>query len=266
MITRKSMIAYGSIFVIGVCSSSLVLASSDAAAVQSEKKVFWLAEAAQHGQEKEHKQGGTHNEGQHGEGKKHRHGQDQDKEKGQGGGHGSDDHGGDAGHGGEDHGGGGHGGHGKDKDDKHGNKKSDEKKKGKHDYAHLIIKHANDLKLSDEQLGKITRVHLKHEKAHKEAKQEMKESMKAFKKESMNPAASDEQVRNTGEDLKNTFNQMVEFHIKERATVHAILTDKQKNLLKTIKVDHDHDAHGDNKSGHGDSGHGGHGGNGHGDH
>ena len=122
--------------------------------------------------------------------------------------------------------------------------------KGGHDYADMIISHADALKLSDEQLGKITRLHLKHEQEHGPLKQKLHKSMKVLKKESMKPGTSDAQLRNLGKELTAAFNEMIEYHIKERQAINAILSDDQKNQLKTMKMDHD--SHGDKHGGHGD--------------
>ncbi len=135
----------------------------------------------------------------------------------------------------------GHGGHG-------------HSKKGQHDYAHAIISHTAALKLTDEQLGKIVRLHLKNKEAHEALKHRLKEGMQAFQQENMNPAASDEQLRKLGKKHIDDFNAMIEHHIKERQDIHAVLSDQQKTLLKSIKPDHDHHSH-DN-----DQGKGGHGG------
>lgn len=219
-----------------------------------------LAEAQhQHGQEKGNRQGGGMHDGEsHGEGGKHRHGQKDNAH----GGHGHGSHGEhDGGHGkkGGDH------GADKEKGKKHGDKKSGDKQKGKPDYAHMIISHTDELKLTDEQLGKIVRLHLKHDEAHETVKHALQDSMKAFKKESLNPAASDDQLRDLSKAVTTAFNKMAEHHIKERQTLHAVLTEAQKNQLASMKMDHDHD-HDDDHGGHGGGGHGGHGGGGHGGH
>jgi len=228
MISIKSTVSFvaSSIFILALSNISVSLASEDSASAGLENKVFMVAEAHQHGQERGNTQG---------EGNKHRHGQD--KENGQG-------------HkGGEDK-----GSHSKDKGegDKHGDKKSGGMKKDGHDYAHMVISHTDALKLSNEQLGKIVRLHLKNEKEHEQLKEKLKESMQAFKKESMKPSTTDARLHKLGKDHTDAFNAMVEHHIKERQTIHAILSEDQKKQLNTMKMDHDHDAHGDKHGGHGD--------------
>lgn len=141
----------------------------------------------------------------------------------------------------------GKGSHGKEgKSDKHGGKKSGGMKKDAHDYAHIVISHADAFKLSDEQLGKIVRLHLKHKSAHEKLKEKLKKSMKTFKKESMKPSASDAQLHKLGKDHMDAFNAMVEHHIKERHEIHAVLSDDQKKQLHTMKMDHDKHDNGHN--------------------
>jgi hypothetical protein len=216
---------------------SITSATADSAVNQAGSRGLMLAEAQhQHGQEKGNRQGsGMHDGESHGESGKHRHGQKDNA-------HGGHGHGG---HGGGDH------GAAKEKD-----KKSSDKKKGKSDYAHMIISHTDELKLTNEQLGKIVRLHLKYDKAHEEVKHALQDGMKAFKKESLKPAASDDQLRDLSKAVTTAFNKMAEHHIKERHAIHAVLTEAQKNQLATLKMDHDHD---DDHSGHGGGGHGGHG-------
>lgn len=142
-----------------------------------------------------------------------------------------------------------HGDHVKDKgkDNKHGDKKKGGMKKDKPDYAHMVISHSDTLNLSDEQLGKIVRLHLEHKQEHEQLKKKLKKSMKAFKKESMEPSTSDANLRELGKNQANAFNAMIEHHIKERHEIHAVLTAEQTDRLKTIKMHHEE--HGDGQDG-----------------
>lgn len=262
MVNNKLMISGIAASMLFVASGAVSMASAaaDSAVNQAGSKGLMLAEAQhQHGQEKGNRQGGMRDGESHGEGGKHRHGQKDNA-------HGEHDGAGGGGHGKK--GGGDHGAD-KEKGKKHGDKKSGDKQKGKPDYAHMIISHTDELKLTDEQLGKIVRLHLKYDKAHEEVKHALQDSMKAFRKEILNPAASDDQLRDLSKAVTSAFNKMAEHHIKERQAIHAVLTEAQKNQLATMKMDHDHD-HDDDHGGHGGGGHGGHGGSGghggHGDH
>lgn len=218
MLSKQSIsfVTIGSAMIFG--TASIALASNELTPNQSEQRSLIIAQAQhQHGQEKGSGQGGDskHTEGQQGEGNKQGHSPSDQS---------------------------GHGGHGEGKGG-HGDKKDHGMKKDSHDYAHLIIAHADTLKLSDEQLGKIVRFHLKHEQEHERLKEKVKKSMKAFKKESMNPSASDDQLSKLGKDHTDAFKAMVDFHIKERKDIHSILTESQRKTLETLKMDHDHDGH-----------------------
>lgn len=116
----------------------------------------------------------------------------------------------------------------------------------KHDYAHMIIFHADELKLTNDQLGRLVRLHLKHEKEHKKIKEKLKESMHDFMKAKMDPSSTDEQLLSVGKDHANAFNAMVEHHIQERRAIHSVLSADQKSQLNIIKMNHS--AH-DNKEG-----------------
>ena len=148
--------------------------------------------------------------------------------------------------------------HGEDNEDKNKGKKGesdkDEHDGGKHgkkdkdkDYAHMIASHADALDLSDEQLGKITRLEMKETKEHKEAKQKLRKNMKAFHKASMTPDTDNAALRKMGKEHVDLFNAMVEQHINERKAVHDVLTAAQINKLKTMKMQHDE--HGNDQDG-----------------
>lgn len=145
--------------------------------------------------------------------------------------------------------------HDEDKGEKSKHKKDDHKKSNhddKHggknkDYAHLIISHADALALSDAQLGKVTRIHLKYTTENKKAKQEAHKSMQAFIKTSMKPSASEAKLRELGATHAKAFNVLVEQRIDERKAVHDVLTDEQITKLKSMKIPHDE--HDDNHEG-----------------
>ncbi len=127
---------------------------------------------------------------------------------------------------------------------KQSNKKKDKKyKNDDQDYAHRLIFNADTLKLNNEQLGKIVRLHLKFKKEHTHFKADMKKSMMAFKKETSKLGASDVQLKKRGKLFANALDAMVKFHIHEREALHAVLSDEQIKQLDTIKADlHDHDS------------------------
>ena len=126
-------------------------------------------------------------------------------------------------------------------------------------YAQLIASQADALALTDEQLGKITRIHAKEAAEFGKAKHQAHESMHDFMEASMKPATDDETIRKFGKNHNDTFSRMIEMRINERKAVHAVLTPEQTNKLKTLKIhnQHDHGSKQGNDHG-GKEGHGGH--------
>jgi Spy/CpxP family protein refolding chaperone len=117
-----------------------------------------------------------------------------------------------------------------------------------HSYAHMISSHAEELELSDAQLGRIVRLHRKHSQEHKEFMKKNRKSMMQFHHESMKPSVDDATLRKLGNHHIETFKAMLEQHIRDRNVVHAILSSDQREQLKTMKMDHSkHGAHGGGK-------------------
>ena len=133
-------------------------------------------------------------------------------------------------------------------------------RRGGHSYAYMITTHADELELSDAQLGRIFRLNLKHSQEHKQYRKEIRKSMMHFHHESMKPSTNDATLRKLGNDHIEAFKAMLEQHIRNRSVVHAILTTEQRDQLKTMKMEHGmhgggHGKH-SNKHGKHDSNHG----------
>ena len=109
---------------------------------------------------------------------------------------------------------------------------------GGHSYAHMITTHADELKLSDAQLGRIVRLHMKHAQEHKQFKKTIRKSMMHFHHASMKPSTDDATLRKLGNEHVESFKAMLEQHIRSRNVVHAILTAEQREQLKTMKMKH----------------------------
>jgi len=115
---------------------------------------------------------------------------------------------------------------------------------GGHSYAHMIVRHADELELSDAQLGRIVRLHLKHVQEHKQFKMKIRKGMMHFHHASMKPGTDDATLRKLGNDHVEAFKAMLEQHIRSRNVVHAILTAEQREQLKAMKMNHGmHDGH-----------------------
>ncbi len=111
-------------------------------------------------------------------------------------------------------------------------------KHGGRSYAHMIATHADELELSDAQLGRIVRLHLKHAQEHKQFEKRIRKSMRQLHHESMKPSTDDATLRKLGNDYVEEFKTMLEQHIRDRNVVNAILSADQRDQLKTMKMDH----------------------------
>lgn len=111
-------------------------------------------------------------------------------------------------------------------------------RRGGYSYAYMITTHADELELSDAQLGRIFRLNLKHSQEHKQYRKRIRKSMMHFHHESMKPSTDDATLRKLGNDHIEAFKAMLEQHIRNRNVVHAILTTEQRDQLKTMKMDH----------------------------
>jgi hypothetical protein len=112
------------------------------------------------------------------------------------------------------------------------------KHRGGHSYAHMIATHAEELELSDAQLGRIVRLHMQHSQEHKQFKKKIRKSMMHFHHAGMKPGTDDATLRKLGNDHVVAFKAMLEQHIRSRNVVHAILTAEQREQLKTMQMNH----------------------------
>jgi len=136
--------------------------------------------------------------------------------------------------------------HNKEAHRKNGSRKAH--KSSKHSYANLIATHADELNLSDAQLGKFIRLHQKHSQEHKQLKKKMHQGMKSLHHAGMKPSTDDATLRKLGNEYVEAFNATLEQHIRSRNVVNAILTAEQREQLKTMEMNYG--KHGGHKGGH----------------
>jgi len=136
--------------------------------------------------------------------------------------------------------------HNKEAHRKNGSRKAH--KSSKHSYANLIATHADELNLSDAQLGKFIRLHQKHSQEHKQLKKKMHQSMKSLHHAGMKPSTDDATLRKLGNEHVEAFNATLEQHIRSRNVVNAILTAEQREKLKTMEMNYG--KHGGHHGGH----------------
>lgn len=123
-------------------------------------------------------------------------------------------------------------------DDDHG-KHGGHHEKHHSGYAHAVLFKAEELNLSDNQLGTIMRSHLEHQKAQKTLMKKMYHSMAEAHNGLMNPATEDDVIRATAKKHDEIFNKLVENALKERSEVNGVLTEDQKNKLISMKKHED---------------------------
>jgi protein CpxP len=136
--------------------------------------------------------------------------------------------------------------HNKEAHRKNGSRKAH--KSSKHSYANLIATHADELNLSDAQLGKFIRLHQKHSQEHKQLKKKMHQGMKSLHHAGMKPSTDDATLRKLGNEHVEAFNATLEQHIRSRNVVNAILTAEQREQLKTMEMNYG--KHGGHHGGH----------------
>ncbi|WNV04661.1 Spy/CpxP family protein refolding chaperone [Candidatus Methylospira mobilis] len=102
-------------------------------------------------------------------------------------------------------------------------------------YAEMVLQHIQELKLTDEQIGKITRIHQESQQKVAGIVSRVKESMKAAHNLFLNPAADEAAIRKAAQEHSTAFNELVETTLKARNAINAVLTPEQLQKLKSLK-------------------------------
>ncbi len=106
---------------------------------------------------------------------------------------------------------------------------------GRKGYAQMVLGQAEALKLSDEQLGKIARIQMQHQKSRREITKKLHKSMLAARRGIMDPASDETVIRNAVKDHAAAFDEMIEDALKQRQEVNAVLTPEQQKQLQSLK-------------------------------
>ena len=72
-------------------------------------------------------------------------------------------------------------------------------------YAHTVLMHAEALKLSDEQLGKIMRIEMRHQKAHQDLMERLHKSMMSAREGLMDSSAEEAGIRKASKEHAEAF-------------------------------------------------------------
>lgn len=105
-------------------------------------------------------------------------------------------------------------------------------------YAEVVLRYTDQLKLSDEQIGKITRIHQDNQQKIEEIGKKLRESMKRAHELFLNPASDEATIRKAAKEHTAVFDELVETALKSRNAINAILTPEQLNQLKSLKIEH----------------------------
>ena len=98
-------------------------------------------------------------------------------------------------------------------------------------YDHTVLRHAEALELSDEQLGKIVRIEMRHQKARQDLMERLHKSMMSAHEGLMDPSAEEAGIRKASKEHAEAFEAMIEDAVKQRNEANAVLTPEQRDRV-----------------------------------
>lgn len=104
-------------------------------------------------------------------------------------------------------------------------------------YGDVMLRHIIELKLSDDQIGKIVRIHQDNQQKIKEIAKKLRETQRSTYKLFLNPASDEAAIRNAAKHHTAIFDTLVDTALSSRAAINAVLTPEQLNRLKTLKAE-----------------------------
>lgn len=104
-------------------------------------------------------------------------------------------------------------------------------------YAEIVLEHANALKLSDEQLGKVTRIHQDSQQTIEALTKKVRQTMKATHQTFLDPAADEAAIRRAAKEHVGAFDELVDTALKSRNAINAVLAPEQRAKLKTLQAE-----------------------------
>ena len=102
-------------------------------------------------------------------------------------------------------------------------------------YGDVVLRHMDVLKLSDEQIGRILRIHEENQRKIKELGRKLRELRKFAYELFLNPASDEPAIRKVGKDHNAAFDELVDTALKSRAAINAVLSPEQLSQLKSRK-------------------------------
>lgn len=109
-------------------------------------------------------------------------------------------------------------------------------KMGHKSYADVVLQQANELKLSDEQIGKITRIQQAAQQKIDALGPKLHETIKATHEVFLNPAADEAAIRAAAKEHTTAFEQLLETGLKTRNEINAVLSPEQLRQLQAKKT------------------------------
>lgn len=103
-----------------------------------------------------------------------------------------------------------------------------------------MLRHIDDLKLSDEQIGKIVRIQQSDQQKIKEIGKRIREAQKSAYRLFLNPASDEAAIRKAAKDHAAAFDTLVNTAMNSRAAINAVLTPEQLNQLKSLGLEPPH--------------------------
>lgn len=102
-------------------------------------------------------------------------------------------------------------------------------------YADRVLMQADKLKLSDEQMGKIIRIHMQSRQKLHDLFGKLRDTMKSAYDAFLDPSSDEAAIRKDAMEHTKIFDQMVDTALKDREAVNKVLTPDQLNQLKSLK-------------------------------
>ena len=103
-------------------------------------------------------------------------------------------------------------------------------------YGDVVLRHIDELKLTDEQAGKIARLHQANQQKIMNIGQRMREAKKSAYALFLNPTVDEAAIRQSAKSFTAAFDEMVDTALKTRQAINAVLTPEQAGKLATLKV------------------------------
>ena len=98
-------------------------------------------------------------------------------------------------------------------------------------YGDIVLRRLEGLGLSDEQAGKILKIHEANQSRIQKLDQQLHAATRAAHALFLNPAADVAAIRRTADEHTSAFNELVETALSTRETINTILTAEQRQKL-----------------------------------